>query len=449
MIDIIIPTMWMAKTTTAAIQKYCKNPKIHKIILVDNNSNKRPPAFSEIMSDPKIEYVSYGKNIYVNPAWNEGYFRSTSEIIAIINDDIMVEDDVFDLVLDHNLKPGDLVGVNLRGYQDNYKIDDHIETKEEIIKLNYDRTSPIGGQLWAFGICMFMHRNTYKVIPSLYQIWYGDDYLAQSAKNVYGINSNRIKGNISETLKKFNNPNDDVSKRIELDSKNFLTFSHFYNEKKWDLPKNMIEKYESQRKSITQNKQDIFKVEHQPKSTTQHKQDVFEVEYQRAKKTPSDINQNLPVLYELAKECETIVEMGVRTGVSTRAFLNTDAALMSIDIKKNTTVEKLFALANAGGKSCQYIINDVLQIEISETDLLFIDTLHTYEQLTQELKLHGNKAKKYLIFHDTHTFGVSGENGIDKRGLMPAIIEFLIANPHWSFYIHKTNNNGLTVLKRL
>jgi hypothetical protein len=448
MIDIIIPTMWMAKTTTDAIQKYCKNPKVNKIILVDNNSKMRPPAFSKIISNPKIEYVSYGKNIYVNPAWNEGYFRSTADIIAIINDDIVVEDDIFDLVLDHNLKSGDLVGVNLRGYQDNYKIDDYIETKEEIVKLNYDRTSPIGGQLWAFGICMFMHRNTYKVIPSLYQIWYGDDYLAQNAKNVYGINSNRIKGNISETLKRFNNPNDDISKRIELDSKNFLKFSHFYNEKKWDLPKNMIEKYESQRKSITQKKQDIFTVEPQQKSTTQNKQDVFEVEYQRAKKTPSDINQNLPVLYELAKECETIVEMGVRTGVSTRAFLNTDASLISIDIQKNATVEKLFALADASGKSCQYCIGDTLKIEIAETDLLFIDTLHTYEQLTQELKLHGNKAKKYLIFHDTHTFGMVGEIGIDKRGLMPAIIEFVIANPHWGFYIHKTNNNGLTVLKR-
>jgi hypothetical protein len=431
MIDIIIPTMWMAKTTTAAIEKYCKNSKVNKIILVDNNSKMRPLEFSKIISNPKIEYVSYGKNMYVNPAWNEGYFRSTSNIIAIINDDVVVEDDVFDLVLNHNLKSGDLIGVNLRGYQDNYKIDDHIETKEEIVKLNYDRTSPIGGQLWAFGICMFMHRTTYKIIPSLYQIWYGDDYLAQHATTVYGLNSNRIKGSISETLKKFKNPNDDVSKRIELDSKNFLKFGHFYNEKKWDLPKNMIKMYESQRKSLTQNKQDIF-----------------EVEYQRAKKTPSDINQNLPILYELAKECETIIEMGVRTGVSTRAFLNTDASLISIDIEKNTTVEELFALADTSGKSCQYIIGDVLNMEIPETDLLFIDTLHTYGQLIQELKLHGNKAKKYLIFHDTHTFGVLGEHGIDKKGLIPAIIEFTIANPHWGFYIHKTNNNGLTVLKR-
>jgi hypothetical protein len=431
MIDVIIPTMWMAETTIDAIKKYCKCPKISKVILIDNNRKMRPEAFSKIASNSKIEYVSYGKNTYVNPAWNEGYYRSKSNIIAIINDDIVVNDDVFDLVLNHNPQPGDLIGVNLRGFQDNYKIDDNIDTAEEIVKLNYNKNYPIGGQAWAFGICLFMHRKTYRVIPSIYQVWYGDDYIAQSAKNIYAINSNKIKGKISETIKKFSNPNDDISKRIELDSKNFLRFNHFQNGKNWDVPKNIIKTYEGQRKNVTQ-----------------HKQDELELEYQRAKKTPSDINQNLPILYELAKECETIIEMGVRTGVSTRAFLNTDASLISIDIEKDTTVEKLFALASAKGKLCHYLVADVMNVEIPETDLLFIDTLHTYEQLKQELTLHGNKAKKYLIFHDTYTFGLLGENGIDKKGLMTAIIEFIIANPHWNFYIHKTNNNGLTVLKR-
>ena len=208
----------------------------------------QPKEFSKIALDSKIEYVTYGKNIYVNPALNEGYYRSKSDIIAIINDDIVVDDSIFDLVLNHNLQPGDLIGVNLRGRQNNYKIDDIIDTKEEIVKFNYNKNLPIGGQAWAFGICMFMHRKTYRVIPSIYQVWYGDDYLAQGAKNVYAINSNKIKGTISETLKKFNNPNDDIPKRIELDSKNFIRFNHFQNGKNWDIPKNMISKYERQRK---------------------------------------------------------------------------------------------------------------------------------------------------------------------------------------------------------
>lgn len=434
MIDVIIPTMWMAKNTLASIEKYCKNPNVKQIIVIDNAISNRPSKAKEILSHSKINIVSYSRNIYVNPAWNEGFYRTTLDIIAIINDDVTVEDSVFDLVLNHKLKAGDLVGVNLRGRQDNYKIDDFIETEEKIVKLNYDRDSPIGGQAWAFGICMFMHRDTYKVIPSLYQIWYGDDYLAQHAKAVYALNSNKIKGTISETLKKFTDPNDEISKRIELDSKNLIKYNHFHNSEKWDIPRNMIEMYKRKRLEMQQ--------------VNQHS-NVFEVEYEKAKATASDINQNVHILYDLAKECETVIEMGVRTGVSTRAFLNTDVELISFDIVKNPDVEKLFALAKSKGKKAEYIIADVLQIEVEDADLIFIDTLHTYTQLKQELKLHGNKAKKYLVFHDTNTFGLRDEVGNGSKGLLSAIIEFLIENPHWKFYKYKTNNNGLTVLSRI
>jgi hypothetical protein len=251
MIDIIIPTMWIPENTLSSISKYCNNLNINKVIIIDNAPQNRPKNnFKKTITHDKIEIVSYGKNMYVNPSWNEGYYRSKSDIIAIINDDIVVEDDVFDMVLKQDLKPGDLIGVNLRGYQDNYKIDDIIDTKEEIVKLNYNKMMPIGSQAWAFGICMFMHRKTYKVIPSLYQIWYGDDYLVQRAKEVYGINTNKIKGKISETLKKFSDPNNDISKRIELDSKNFLRYGHFINGKNWDIPKNIIATFDQQRRNL-------------------------------------------------------------------------------------------------------------------------------------------------------------------------------------------------------
>jgi cephalosporin hydroxylase len=258
----------------------------------------------------------------------------------------------------------------------------------------------------------------------LYQIWYGDDYLAQRAKNVYAINSNKIKGKISETLKRFDDPNSEISKRIELDSKNFIRFGHFEDGKNWDIPYQMINK----RQAVM---------------------GTFQLEYERATKTPSDINENVHLLYELAQQCETVVEMGVRTGVSTRAFLNTRTKLISYDISLDKEVATLFEMARMEGKDAQYIKADVLNIEIAETDLLFIDTLHTYSQLSKELKLHGNKAKKYLAFHDTYTFGLTGEVGNDRKGLMTAIIEFMIQNPHWKFKTHKTNNNGFTILERV
>ena len=244
MIDVIIPTMWYVNGFDRTLEQYQKHPLINKVIVIDNNKQKKP---KNLTATKKLEIVSYGRNIYVNPAWNEGFLRSKSNIIAIINDDVRVDSSIFDLVVKFQPKPGDLIGVDLRGRQNNYKIDDFIDTEEKISKLNYDDTSPIGGQAWAFGICMFMHRETYQTIPSLYQVWYGDDYLTQRAKSVYVINSNKIKGNISETLTKFKDPNSDINKRIELDSKNLLRYNHFNNSKNWDIPKNMIRKFASER----------------------------------------------------------------------------------------------------------------------------------------------------------------------------------------------------------
>jgi tetratricopeptide (TPR) repeat protein len=187
-------------------------------------------------------------------------------------------------------------------------------------------------------------------------------------------------------------------------------------------------------------------------------ENYFELEYKKACETFSDISENLPILFELAKECSHVTEMGVRTGVSTRAFLNTDVILRSYDLYIDDEVNSLFSKAKEFDKDVSYTKADVLNIEIEETDLLFIDTWHCYDQLKQELAIHPKKVKKYIAFHDTHTFGVKGENYSittdngykeDPLGLLPAIIEFLIENPEWKFKIHKTNNNGLSVIERV
>jgi hypothetical protein len=189
--------------------------------------------------------------------------------------------------------------------------------------------------------------------------------------------------------------------------------------------------------------------EDQPQKNFKH---MIEKEFAIAASSPSDIHEHLPVLYELAKDCNHIIEMGVRTGISTRAFLRVDAKLISYDIVTDQKVVDLINEAKKAGKDATFIEADVLKIDIEETDLLFIDTWHTYEQLKQELSLHGNKSRKYMVFHDTNTFGLKNEGGqaySTSQGLLPAIIEFLMVNPHWRFKKFLTNNNGLTVLERL
>ena len=184
----------------------------------------------------------------------------------------------------------------------------------------------------------------------------------------------------------------------------------------------------------------------------------IEGEYNNAKNTFSDINEHIELLYTLGMECEHITEMGVRDGQSSRAFLNTNAALRSYDIELDQEVMDLFRRAKTVGKDVKYMEENVLKIEIEETDLLFIDTWHSGSQLKRELKMHGNKARKFLAFHDTHTYGCRDEKQNwrdfkDKRpmageGLIDSIVHFVMENPEWKFREFRTNNNGLTVLER-
>lgn len=162
-------------------------------------------------------------------------------------------------------------------------------------------------------------------------------------------------------------------------------------------------------------------------------------------RTPSDITDHLCTLRLLATRCTHIVEFGVRTGNSTVAFLAglpSDGKLVSFDINPPS-----FALpTDMGGKWAFMQANTALLPLIEETDLLFIDTLHTHDQVVAELK-HGNQARKWIVLHDTVLFGNRGENG--QPGISTAITDFLMQNPHWQIFADCLHNNGLLVLERL
>jgi hypothetical protein len=166
----------------------------------------------------------------------------------------------------------------------------------------------------------------------------------------------------------------------------------------------------------------------------------------------SDIQEHLPTLKKYTEECNHVTEMGVRYVVSTYAFMmGKPKRLISYDILpvENFGIDRydLKKLAENNGVNFDFIVGDTTEIEIEETDLLFIDTWHVYQQLIVELNRHGSKVRKYIIMHDTTKFGDIGEEGAGD-GLMRAIYEYIESNTSW--YIHEKfeNNNGLTILKR-
>lgn len=176
--------------------------------------------------------------------------------------------------------------------------------------------------------------------------------------------------------------------------------------------------------------------------------DVLENELEWAKNLNSDIYYHLDTLKEYANKCETITEFGVRDGMSTRALLCSNyKKLRSYDLYLEKRVEKLFDHARSMGRDCVYETANTLTMTIDETDLLFIDTDHTYNQLSAELERHHSKVRKYIAFHDTYTFGL-GNRENDNKGLMTAIMEFMIRHPEWKVVHHTTENNGFTILEK-
>jgi len=172
----------------------------------------------------------------------------------------------------------------------------------------------------------------------------------------------------------------------------------------------------------------------------------------------SDINELLPYLKEYADKSEVVVELGVRTCVSTYAFLASNAKMVyGYDIERQPEVNECEVLAIESNKNWVFIEADVLKVEIPECDFLFIDTFHSKLQLEQELKLHAHKAKKYIGFHDVVTYWEIAEpsylsasrNLVDgQEGLKYAIEPFLKEHPEWKIALKLDFNNGLLILEK-
>lgn len=186
---------------------------------------------------------------------------------------------------------------------------------------------------------------------------------------------------------------------------------------------------------------------------------IIQQKYIQKCQQPSDINEHLPTLYEYAKKCKTIAEMGVRHVTSSYAFAAAKPdKLLCLDIDHNHYVDEFIKECKEENINATFVCASSLEYTLDDQyDMLFIDTLHTFDQLTKELEKHHSYIKKYILFHDTIFWGHKNENPIDSSdtgergnnvGLVPALRNFLRAHPEWKEICTYTNNNGLTVIEK-
>lgn len=184
--------------------------------------------------------------------------------------------------------------------------------------------------------------------------------------------------------------------------------------------------------------------------------------YQRHCATNTAITPHLPRLRALAEGLDIAIEFGVKNGASSSALLMGAKRVYSYDVKETVGAREL---AVAAGERWAYRIADSRTAESPSCDLCFIDSLHTYEQCRDELDRHAHHVHRYLVFHDTATFGIVGADGetgrhkwnyvagkgsvpLDCLGVRWAIDEFQIAHPEWRIAAHYPDSHGLLVLER-
>lgn len=189
--------------------------------------------------------------------------------------------------------------------------------------------------------------------------------------------------------------------------------------------------------------------------------------------TPSDINEHLPVLKKYAQECDSVMEIGIRTMVSTWSCLyglannnrSSNKIYIGVDLEYPPTDKYELArkVSRENNIHFNFYKNNDMNITFNgPVDMLFIDSLHIYCHLTYELETFCPYVNKYICFHDIdYPWGFMDEpytGGYDhypswidknKRGLLQAVIDFLERHPEWTFLEHRKNSHGFGVLKRI
>ena len=207
------------------------------------------------------------------------------------------------------------------------------------------------------------------------------------------------------------------------------------------------------------------------------------IHFQNAKSIPTDIYEHIETLYDYARQCDHVTECGMRTCISTWAFvrgLYNDGIvspsplplhrkrLIGVDLNWHPNINNVQGICTTLGIEFVFRCGNDVDLDLEETDLLFIDTWHVYGHLKRELTKHHVKAKKWIIMHDTTVDEIEGESirmkhdvteqmaqsGYSReeicKGIWPAVQEFLDAHPtEWVLEKRYTNCNGLTVLKRI
>ena len=149
-------------------------------------------------------------------------------------------------------------------------------------------------------------------------------------------------------------------------------------------------------------------------------------------------------LIDLMLQCKTYKELGVNQGATAAAvLLQAPKYIELVDITLTNFNEsrhlfEQFAQDNDVILSIKEIGSTDPQLEITECDLLFVDSLHHIWHIEQELNLHAPKTNKYIVIHDT---GDRPMNHVAALGVLMPL--------GWKEVKHDRRGHGHSIFKRI
>lgn len=172
----------------------------------------------------------------------------------------------------------------------------------------------------------------------------------------------------------------------------------------------------------------------------------------RAVAIKRDLNEHLLTLRDYARDADRYCEVSNRIESAVAAIASGCKRLELHNTELNRGLNEVVNMATGEDKETD---DPALFIEfdsrpsvavdgIKDCDVLFIDSVHTYQMLIDELRKYAGSVSRYIIMHDTQVHGKTGEDG--GPGLLPALREFMREFPEWSVINHTNTQHGLTVI---
>lgn len=157
--SVIIPTLGRTPYLQPLLDIVLSADLVGQVVLIDNADE---PLMAQ--EHPKLEIHRPGRNLYVNPSWNLGASLARHRFLAIVNDDLVFPEPLFEVVADALTSGVGVIGLDLSCLRV------EPEDAEPVLRREFVRR-------YGFGSLMFLERQSYVPIPDDLLVWCGDDWL--------------------------------------------------------------------------------------------------------------------------------------------------------------------------------------------------------------------------------------------------------------------------------